>query len=396
MTNPPPYLVVSALGIVEIFAWGSSYYLLTVLAPTIVQDTGWPLSWILGCLSCGLIVSGLLSPRVGRTIGRRGGQPVLGVALLVLSVGLLILSIAPSLPVFLLGWLVIGAGMSGTLYDAAFATLGRLYGSEARRSISTLTLWGGFASTVCWPLSFWGVAHLGWRGACAAYAILLLGIALPLVWILVPNVAPADGAGSAERDIHVGRLLSSERSSFCVLAAILMICGAVASIVAVNLLTILQARGANGAAAISLAALVGPSQVGARILELANRGKHHPIWTLTAAIGMIALGLLLLLINFPVVALSLIFYGAGNGVYSIARGTLPLALFGPERYAALVGRLALPNLFAQALGPFAAAVILANGGAHGLLSFLACLSLINVLLVSALWRLRFKAPFAVS
>lgn len=161
--------------------------------------------------------------------------------------------------------------------------------------------------------------------------------------------------------------------------------GVTTSIISVHLLTLLQDRGLALAAAVSLGALVGPSQVGARVLEMANRGRHHPIWTLTAAIGLIAVGLILLWSGLGVVGLALVLYGAGNGIYSIARGTLPLALFGSGRYAALVGRLAMPNLLAQALAPSVAAYGLAKFGAATVLTGLATLAIINVLLVVALW-----------
>uniref|UniRef100_UPI0012FFF372 MFS transporter n=1 Tax=Pararhizobium haloflavum TaxID=2037914 RepID=UPI0012FFF372 len=162
--------VISALGVVQIFTWGSSYYLLAVLAAPIAADTGWPLSWIVGALSIGLLAAGIVSPHVGDAIGEYGGRPVLAVACLLLAAGLVILALSPSLWVFIVGWVVLGVGMGAGLYDAAFATLGGYYGRSARSAITTLTLWGGFASTVCWPLSALFLEHLGWRGACLTYA----------------------------------------------------------------------------------------------------------------------------------------------------------------------------------------------------------------------------------
>ncbi|MFE1599403.1 MFS transporter [Methylobacterium sp. ID0610] len=392
MTDRPQLTVISALGVVQILTWGTSYYLLTVLAPPIAADTGWPLPWIVGGLSAGLLVSGLISPRVGRAIGHYGGRPVLALATVVLALGLVVIGLAPALPVFFLGWLVLGAGMGAGLYDAAFATLGRLYGASARPAITTLTLWGGFASTVCWPLSAFLVEHLGWRGTCVTYAGLLLVVALPLVLLVLPASAPLPTSGLRSRSVGTEPLTGRERRAFLLLAGILTLGGATTAIVSVHLLNLLQAQGASLTAAVSLGALVGPSQVVARVIEMANKGRHHPIWTLTAAMALIALGLVLLWAGFPVLAVALVLYGAGNGIYSIARGTLPLALFGPERYAPLLGRLALPNLVAQALAPSLGAVILAGEGAHTTLAVLAGLAVINLLLVGALWRERHAAP----
>ena len=183
----PRWPIISALGVVQIFAWGSSYYLLAVLAAPIAADTGWPLSWIVGALSLGLLAAGIVSPRVGDAIGQHGGRPVLAAACLLLASGLVILAAAPSLWVFVAGWVVLGLGMGAGLYDAAFATLGGYYGHSARSAITTLTLWGGFASTVCWPLSALFLEHWGWRGTCAAYAAIHLAICLPLVVLVLPR-----------------------------------------------------------------------------------------------------------------------------------------------------------------------------------------------------------------
>lgn len=386
MTGGRRWPVITALGIEQILAWGASYYLLTVLAAPIAADTGWPLPWIIGSLSAGLLVAGVVSPRVGRLIGHHGGRPVMAVSTMLLAAGLLLLGLATSLPVLLISWLVLGAGMGAGLYDAAFATLGRLYGKAARPAITTLTLWGGFASTVCWPLSAYLVEHLGWRGACFVYAGIQLGISLPLVLIFVPAAPPLPvedpGAPSSG-----GPLSQAERQVLFLLAAVVTLGGATTAIISVHLLTLMQERGVSLAAAVSLGALIGPSQVGARLLEIAGGGRHHPLWTLAAAIGLIAIGVVLLWVELGIVGLALVLYGAGNGIYSIARGTVPLALFGPARYAPLVGRLAMPSLLAQALAPSAGAFVLARYGASALLATLAVLAMFNVVLVAVLFPL---------
>ncbi len=343
-------VVISALGIVQILAWGSSFYLLAVLGQPIATDTGLPLAWIIGGLSVGLLVAGLVSPRVGSYIGRNGGRSVLALATVLLAAGLVILALAPTLPTFVAGWLVLGLGMGTGLYDPAFATLGRLYGAEARPAITTLTLWGGFASTVSWPLSAFLLERVGWRGTCLAYA-----------------------------GLH---------RAFLLMAGVLTLGGTVMALVSVHLITLLQARGVALGSAVAYGALIGPAQVGARVIEMAGGGRHHPLWTLTAAMLLVALGIVMLALRVPVVGLALVLYGAGNGIYSIARGTVPLALFGPTRYAPLVGRLARPGLVAQALAPSLGAVLLTHGGPDAAYGLLAALALANVGLALALWRVR--------
>lgn len=385
--SPGRPVVIAALGLAQILAWGSSYYLPAVLAGPIASDTGWPLAWVVGGLSCGLLVSAAASPRVGHAIGRHGGRPVLALAALLLAAGLVTLGLAPVLPVYLAGWLVIGLGMGFGLYDPAFATLGRLYGAEARPAITTLTLWGGFASTVCWPLSAWLVEHVGWRWTCFAYAGLHLAVTLPLVLLLIPSppeLVP-DAAGAQD---SVGPLRGRERRLFLLLASILVCGGVIMGVVSVHLLTLLQAQGVALAAAVSLGALIGPSQVGARLIEMAGKSRHHPLWTLTAALVLVTIGLVLLATGFGPVALALVLYGAGNGIFSIARGTVPLALFGPHRYAPLVGRLARPGLVAQAIAPPLGAFVLLHGGVAGTFGLLVALGLASLALAGGVWTER--------
>ncbi|MBV8839432.1 MAG: MFS transporter, partial [Alphaproteobacteria bacterium] len=172
---PDRRVIVTALGVTQILAWGSSFYLLGVLANEIVRDTGWSYAFVMAGVSAGLFVAGLVSPRVGRTIAARGGRPVLATSALLLALGLMLIAAAPNIAVYLGGWIVIGAGMGAGLYDAAFSTLGGIYGKDARKPITWVTLFGGFASTVCWPLSAFLVEQLGWRGACFVYAAIQLG-----------------------------------------------------------------------------------------------------------------------------------------------------------------------------------------------------------------------------
>jgi MFS family permease len=324
-------LIIPALGIGQIFAWGSSYYLLAVLAGPITRSTGWPLTWVVGGLSLGLLAAGVVSPRVGRMIGRIGGRPVLAMSAVVLAAGLGLLALAQSIPVYLAAWVVIGMGMGGGLYDPAFATLGRIYGEAARPAITTLTLFGGFASTVCWPLSAFLVTHLGWRGACLAYAGLHLLVVLPIYLWALPR--------EAERAVNVvapkataAPVVRRSRALFVLLATTITLSAMISTLLSVHLLTILQWRGVPLAVAVALGALVGPSQVGARTIELFIARHHHPIWTKIVSTLLVLAGVTVLWASPVFLAAPLVLYGAGIGLESIARGTLPLALFGGADY----------------------------------------------------------------
>lgn len=381
--TPSPRLVISALGVAQILAWGSSYYLPAVLAAPIAADTGWPIGWVIGGLSLGLLVAGVVSPRVGRRIHAQGGRAVLAASAVLLAGGMIILAVSPSLPVYLCGWMIMGLGMACGLYDAAFSTLGQLYGGEARRAIAALTLFGGFASTVCWPLSAFLVSELGWRGACAIYALIHLSVVLPLYLASLRGERAARGAAAPVKSGHPeGAWLTLP---FVLLAATITFSSLISTIMSVHLLAILQAREIALAAAVALGALVGPAQVGARFIEMMIARYHHPIWTMLASALLMLGGIGALWANLPVLSLALVLYGAGLGIESIARATLPLALFDPANYARMMGRLALPSLIAQAAAPSIGTVLMLRLGPGGTLATLTALGAIKFALVGILY-----------
>jgi MFS family permease len=383
---PPARVVVPALGITQILAWGSSFYLPAVLAKPISSDTGWPLPWVIAGLSLALAVAGLISPLVGRCIHYLGGRPILIASAMLLAAAFTLLALAPNLTVFIAGWAVMGFGMAAGLYDAAFSTLGRLYGLAARQHITTLTLFGGFASTACWPMSAFFLSEIGWRGTCGAYAAIQILVALPIYLIALKGPVPplpAEPPPSASiqlADDGVPR----DRGLFPLLAVAITIASMLSTVISVHLLTLLQSRGLTLAAAVALGTLVGPSQVGARFFEMLVSRYHHPIWTKIASASLVAIGLLLLWMSIPLIPLCLISYGAGIGLESIARATLPLSLFGAANYAPIMGRLARPSLIAQAATPSIGALLIQGLGTEGMLGTVTLVALLNVGLVAVL------------
>lgn len=385
---PDRRVVITALGIAQILAWGTSFYFPAVFAGPIVRDTGWSLGLVVGGTSIGLLVAGLISPKVGGLIDRHGGRPVLLSSSLFYAAGLIGVGLAPNLPVFLLAWVVIGFGMGTGLYDAVFAALGRLYGSGARGPITNLTLFGGFASTICWPLSALMIDHLGWRSACFVYASLHLLIALPLQMAVVrKQPKPALAASESSEAIPPVSPIANEGLIFALLAVVLSIAAGVGSTVIVHMMLFLEARGVEFAIAVSLGTLFGPAQVGARVVERLFGNRYHPIWTMIASCALMAIGLVLLSAHFPVLVLIILLYGAGYGISWIGRGTLPLALFGPIRFPRLMGKLAFPSLIVQALAPSVGALLIEAIGANATIVVLTALALANVVFIGALWWL---------
>jgi MFS family permease len=309
---------------------------------------------------------------------------VLALSTLLLAAGLLLLGSSQSITWYLAAWLLVGAGMGAGLTDAAFSTLGSIYGENARRAITLLTLFAGFASTICWPLSAYLVEHLGWRGACFIYAAIQIGVALPMLLLALPHRSLTASATFDEGARSPARLAPGELPIFVLLAVVLTFSAAILSMVGVHLLPLLQARGLELSVAVWLGAMVGPSQVGARVVEMLAGRHYQPIWTMVASAVLVAAGTGLLFLGFPSYSIAIVLYGAGNGIGSIARGTLPLALFGSSQYPVQMGRLARPILISMALSPFIGATAFEAGGANLTLGLLAFLGATNMLLVGLL------------
>jgi MFS family permease len=225
------------------------------------------------------------------------------------------------------------------------------------------------------------------------YALVQITVALPLYLFVLPRAAPLH-AQKIQDDPSI-RGIESNRAKLLLLVLIattLTLASTISSMLSVHLLNILQASGMTLAAAIAFGALVGPSQVGARAVEMVVARYHHPIWTKIASVTFVALGVWALYAGLPIIPVALMLYGAGIGLESIARGTLPLALFGSEGYATLMGRLAMPSLLAQAAAPSIGAFLLTHWGVSITVGTLAGIALLNVLLAGCLAWLAVRCP----
>lgn len=377
--------VITGLGIGQILSWGSTFYLLAVLAGPITADTGWSSSLVVAGVSVGLVIAGLGSPRVGSLVAGNHGRTVLIISALLLALGLTVLGLAPNQWWYLGAWVILGLGMSGGLYSGAFAVLGHTYGASARSAITLLTLFGGFASSICWPLSTVLVNEAGWRGTALIYAGAHLLITAPLYALTIPRrpLASTPDEGLNGQSIEVHRPVAPRWPLIVLVATASTLGTSIAALMSVHMFTLLAGIGIAGTAAVVLAATIGPSQVGARFIELIIGRKHHPLWTLLAATFAMAVAISFLGIGIMAPALLVIVYGVGIGLSSIANGTVPLALFGQDQYARIMGRIALPSLLAQAAAPIIGSVLIHNLGHQNTLIVLGLVALLALAL--ALW-----------
>ena len=380
--------MVCALGATQTLAWASSTYLPAILAAPIARDLGVSRATVFGAFSVSLLVMAAAGPAVGRAIDRAGGRHMLMWSNLVLAAGLALLGAADHVATLFAAWCILGAGMAMGLYDAAFAALVRIYGVDARKPITGITLIAGFASTVGWPLSAFMDAQIGWRGACLVWAGLHLLVALPMNWRLIPAVAdaqpappkgtPAAGQADAVADPADA---GARRRSFAMLAVYFASTAFVTSAYASHLPGLLTAMGAGAAGAVLAAALLGPAQVAARLVEFGaiSRYRVQALTTARVATALHPLACLILgVFGGPLgfAAAFALLHGAGNGMITIAKGTLPLALFGATGYGLTQGWLGVGARLMQATAPYAFGLVLDVFGGRVALAISAALSLL--------------------
>jgi MFS family permease len=375
---------VLALGLAQTMAWGGSYYIPAILAAPMARELGLATPTVFAVFSAALLLSAFIGPAAGRAIDRHGGHWVLMASNLVMSAGLFALGLAQGFVGLCLAWALLGLGMGMGLYEAGFATLAKLFGAGARGPISGITLFAGFASTVAWPFSTWLEAHYGWRGACMVWAIIMPLLGLPLNGWLLPrraeaSVAAAVAASPAARPPGLLAL--------ALLAYVFAVAGFTSAAMAAHLPGMLTLAGASAATVVLAGALLGPAQVGARLLEIGMLRRWSPMVSATLANATHPLGVLLLMLwGAPAAIAFVLLHGGGNGILTIARGTLPLALFGPAGYGGRTGWLAVPARFAAAAAPVLFGLLLERFGMAAMW-FTAALSLAAIASLAILARI---------
>ncbi|HEY2135740.1 MAG TPA: MFS transporter [Xanthobacteraceae bacterium] len=373
-----PWRAVPVLGVTQILAWGALFYPPVLTVPPIAAERSWSIAFAMSGLSVGLLAAGLVAPTVGRLVDRHGGHVVMTAGSLGGAAGLLGLVAATHPLAYLAAWAVIGVAMAASLYDPAFATLGRIFGASARRPITVLTFMGGLASTASWPATHVLLDAYGWRGTYLVYAGLLAFVAAPLHAMALPRER-ADPttrvhATGTSPPVH----LPARGLPFVLVATGFAAYAFVPSGLSAHLLAIFGRAGIDPTTVVFIGALFGPAQVAARLCEFVFAGSAHPLNLARAAFGLIVFAFVVLAfagISAPVAAAFAIMFGIANGLVTIARGTVPLALFGPAGYGRLIGRIAGPWLVMQSAAPLVLAFIAERFSDAAALAFLAAFAL---------------------
>jgi hypothetical protein len=352
---------VSVLGVTQIITWGVLFYPPVLTMPLIAADRGWSISFAMGGFSLALFVGGLVAPRVGALIDRHGGHVVMPVGSLIAAIGVVALTYAAHPAAYLGVWMLLGVAMAAQLYDAAFATLGRIFGAAARQPITILTLAGGFASTVGWPAARILLDTVGWRGTYLAYAAVLVLVAAPLHAFALPRVRVVtetrlDGTAQASSSV-----VPASGLTFILVATAFGAYAFVPSGLSAHLLAIFGRAGIDAATVVTIGALFGPSQVAARLCEFFFARNLHPLMMVRGAVTLLVCAFAMLIVfgvSLPTATAFAIMFGMANGLFTIGRGTVPLVLFGPNGYGRVVGRLAGPWLLMQSVAPLALAFVI--------------------------------------
>jgi MFS family permease len=344
---------VPILGLTQIIAWGSLFYPPVLTFPLLAAERGFSLTFAMAGFSVGLLSGGLVAPLIGRLIDRHGGHRVMAAGSIAGAAGLVLLGQAADPISYFAVWTLLGTAMAATLYDPAFATLGRIFGREARKPITLLTFIGGFASTVSWPTTYFLLEGFGWRGTYLVYAALLAFVAAPLHFFALPRERAAD-PHLRDSAASLPKLIPARGLAFHLVAAAFAVYAFVPSALSAHMLAIFERMGVGAGAVILIGALFGPAQVAARLCEFLFARNQHPLDIARFAVGLLLTAFLLLAllgVPAPVAAAFAILFGITNGLLTIARGTVPLVLFGPSGYGGVIGRIAGPSLVLQAAAP---------------------------------------------
>lgn len=356
-----PWRAVPVLGITQIVSWGSIFYTPVLIVPLIAQEHGWSMTFAMGGFSVALLAAGLIAPMVGRSIDHFGGHVTMAVGSLTAALGLVLIGYADNKIAYYAVWVILGAAMSMNLYDAAFASLGRIFGAAARRPITALTLAGGFASTVGWPTTHLLIEIAGWRGTYLVYAAVLALVSAPLHAFVLPRHRAVTDVPKHGEDPAVARVLPPHGLPFILVASAFAAYAFVPSGLSAHLLAIFQRSGVDAGTVVWIGALFGPAQVGARLVEFAFGRDLHPLWVVRFALSTLLCAFVMLAVlgfSVPVAAAFALLFGGANGLVTITRGAVPLALFGASGYGRLMGRLAGPFLLMQAAAPLVMAFVI--------------------------------------
>lgn len=346
------------LGVTQVINWGALYYTLAMIGPRISAETGWSPTFVSSGFTVAMITMGLVSPFAGKTVDQHGGAWVMATGSVIGAIGLALLGLAHTPAFYLLAWAIIGLAMGTCLYDLAFASLSQVARNETRKAISLLTLVGGFASTVFWPLTLFALIYFDWRAVTLFYAATILIVCAPLHLFGLRKHRPSlDQSPSPEAPPATPPFTPPaipEKTALILFALVLAGHGFVVNALSVHVITLFSGLGVSEHDAVLAGALIGPAQVGARLVEMLFGRRFNPLFLGLVSVLLLPLSFVIPLVFGASALVAMAFglvYGASNGLMTIARGVVPHALFGPVGYGRRLGLIAAPTMIVKAASP---------------------------------------------
>ncbi|HEX2146727.1 MAG TPA: arsenite efflux MFS transporter ArsK [Pseudorhizobium sp.] len=378
-----PASIVSALGLTQIIGYGTLYYSFSILSPAIARDLGLSLEWVFGLFSLSLFVGGMSAPFIGLTMDKVGAATVMTAGSAIAAATLALCSWSPSVAVFALAIVMLEVSSGMVQYQAAFAALVENEPRTASRSITYLTLIGGFASTIFWPISAVLSAYLTWREIYLVFAALNLLVCMPLhFWIMRVGKAASRLEPNRTPNVVVGALPpEARRRGMIMVSFAFAVLGFTLAAILAHMVPMLGTLGL-GAMAVVVGSIFGPAQVASRLINMIFGTKLSPPMLAVVSGLLIVLGVMILGLSGDWVPGGVVFaicLGLGSGINSIAQGSLPLYLFGSDGYGAVTGKMAAARLAVGAAAPFVFAAAMQNLGVGTALAVNAALGVVGVI-----------------
>lgn len=394
---PPPPLrggtagFVIALALGNVVAWGTTFNVPAVLWRDIARDLDTTKELVFAGPTVMLLVAALVAPRLGAGMDARGARPYLLGSSMVTALGLLISALSQHVLVFLLAWVAFGIAMALGFSNAVFVAVAQATGERARRIMGLVTVLSAASATISWPSGVLLGEAIGWRGTLLVYVLVNLLITLPVHAMMVPRQGGATVRLQPDVPARFRPLPAARWRIAAVLFAIATgLQGAVSWGLYLHFITIFEALGHSSTFALVMGSLIGPASMAARLMEVLFASRYSAVAVgFAGMVGMLASLVLFLAAGGHVlggVAVAIL-YGSSTGVVALTRATIPLELFGPERYGSILGRLSLPQNVAYAASPVVLAALMTWGGPGLLLGFAIAAALGSLAAMLALMRL---------
>jgi len=366
---------VLGLGVTTTIGYGTLFYSFTIMSQEFEKEFYWSKTFIFGIFSLGIFLGGLLAPKIGKLLDNHGARAIMSVGSILCALGLFLVSNVQTQWHYIISIVFLEVVSTLVLYEAAFVAFSQLAGNKARLPITQITLIAGFASTIFWPLISFLLSFLSWREVYLILASFHLFIALPIHFFILKKdaIIKTDIKFSNSFDDSLELEGKLRKKSLILVGIVFSLIAIPITVMQTHFLRLMNGFGIEMTSAIALGALIGPSQVGSRIIEITISKKITPLTSGIFSTSIMSLGILTLYFSGYDILLATFFvilYGAGQGLTDIIRGSIPLYLFGKDNLGKTIGGINLYRNIIVSLVPFGFAFLMETFGVRSSTLFL--------------------------